>query len=204
MKKEKNIKLLSIIFIVALFLSYHIYNYCVDELNKEKVEEYIVTYDDFDNYQENTVTKINYIEEQDNYLGILLIPKLNFKKGFYSIDSKKNNVNQNIAVLNESEMPDVSGSSLIIAAHNGSSYLAYFKDLDKLKINDEVDILYKNKRYQYTIFDIYELEKNGKISFTKNVNENYLVLTTCSKNKNKQLVVISKLVNKEFFNEKRN
>ena len=195
MRKEKDLKLLSIIFVISLFLSYHIYNYCINELNNEKVESYLVNYDVLDNYQNELVTKMDYSEEQENYLGILLIPKLNFKKGFYNIDSKKNNVNQNIMVLKESKMPDIKGSSLIIAGHNGSSYLAYFKDLDKLKVDDEVDILYNNKKYQYAIFDIYELDKNGKISFDKNINENYLVLTTCSKNKDKQMVVMAKLIN---------
>ena len=195
MERKRNISLLFIIFIISLFLSYHIYNYCITEFNKQKVDNYLIEYEIQDNYRENNIQKIEYQEKSNDYLGVLLIPKLNFKQGFYNINDQRNDVNQNIEVLKGSLMPDIKGSSLIIAGHKGESYLGYFNNLDKLSINDELDIFYHNKKYQYTIFDIYELEKNGKISFTKNIYENYLVLTTCSKKDNRQLIVVAKLVN---------
>ena len=195
MERKRNISLLFIIFIISLFLSYHIYNYCITEFNKQKVDNYLIEYEIQDNYRENNIQKIEYQEKSNDYLGVLLIPKLNLKQGFYDINDKRNDVNQNIEILKGSLMPDIKGSSLIIAGHKGESYLGYFNNLDKLSINDELDIFYHNKKYQYTIFDIYELEKNGKISFTKNIYENYLVLTTCSKKDNRQLIVVAKLVN---------
>lgn len=195
MERKRNISLLFIIFIISLFLSYHIYNYCITEFNKQKVDNYLIEYEIQDNYRENNIQKIEYQEKSNDYLGVLLIPKLNLKQGFYDINDKRNDVNQNIEVLKGSLMPDIKGSSLVIAGHKGESYLGYFNNLDKLAINDELDIIYQNQKYQYTIFDIYELEKNGKISFTKNIYENYLVLTTCSKKDNRQLIVVAKLVN---------
>jgi LPXTG-site transpeptidase (sortase) family protein len=195
MERKRNISLLFIIFIISLFLSYHIYNYCITEFNKQKVDNYLIEYEIQDNYRENNIQKIEYQEKSNDYLGVLLIPKLNFKQGFYNINDNRNDVNQNIEILKGSLMPDIKGSSLVIAGHKGESYLGYFNNLDKLSINDELDIFYHNKKYQYTIFDIYELEKNGKISFTKNIYENYLVLTTCSKKDNRQLIVVAKLVN---------
>lgn len=194
MERKRNISLL-IILVIAFFLSYHIYNYCIIKFNNQKVDNYLVEYEIQDNYRENNIQKIEYQEKSNDYLGVLLIPKLNFKQGFYNINDERNNVNQNIEVLKGSEMPDIKGSSLVIAGHKGESYLGYFNNLDKLAINDELDIIYQNQKYQYTIFDIYELERNGRISFTKNINENYLVLTTCSKKNNLQLVVVGKLIN---------
>ena len=195
MERKRNISLLLIVLVISLFLSYHVYNYCILKFNNKKVDNYLVEYEIQDNYHKNNPQKIDYQEKSDDYLGVLLIPKLNFKQGFYNIDDQRNNVNQNIEVLKESEMPDVKGSSLVIAGHKGESYLGYFNNLDKLAINDELEIIYQNKKYLYTIFDIYELARNGKISFQKNIYENYLVLTTCSKKDNQQLVVVAKLVN---------
>ncbi len=194
MERKRNFSLL-IILVIAFFLSYHIYNYCIIKFNNQKVDNYLVEYEIQDNYRENNIQKIEYQEKSNDYLGVLLIPKLNFKQGFYNINDERNNVNQNIEVLKGSEMPDIKGSSLVIAGHKGESYLGYFNNLDKLAINDELDIIYQNQKYQYTIFDIYELERNGSISFTKNIHENYLVLTTCSKKNNLQLVVVGKLIN---------
>ena len=194
MERKRKFSLL-IILVIAFFLSYHIYNYCIIKFNNQKVNNYLVEYEIQDNYRENNIQKIEYQEKSNDYLGVLLIPKLNFKQGFYNINDDRNNVNQNIEVLKGSEMPDIKGSSLVIAGHKGESYLGYFNNLDKLAINDELDIIYQNQKYQYTIFDIYELERNGRISFTKNIHENYLVLTTCSKKNNLQLVVVGKLSN---------
>ncbi len=190
MKNEKTFSLMVIIFVISLFLSYHVYYYCINNFNNKKVDNYFVSQDVMDNYKKIVVEK----EDSNDYLGILSIPKIHFQKGFYNIDDERNNVNQNIEVLKTSEMPNVLGSSLIIAGHKGNSYLGYFNDLDKLEINDEIDIYYNNYKYQYEVFDIYELDKNGKITFSKNIHENYLVLTTCSKKKDKQLIVLSKMI----------
>ena len=91
-------------------------------------------------------------------------------------------------------MPSEDNGTFILAAHNGNSYLSFFKDLDKLKIDDIVIIHYNNKKYYYSVNDIYEENKNGKININKNIHENILVLTTCSNNKNKQLIIVSKLI----------
>ena len=166
MERKKNFSLL-IILVIAFFLSYHIYNYCIIKFNNQKVDNYLVEYEIQDNYRENNIQKIEYQEKSNDYLGVLLIPKINFKQGFYNINDERNNVNQNIEVLKGSEMPDIKGSSLVIAGHKGESYLGYFNNLDQLSINDELDIIYQNQKYQYTIFDIYELERNEEYLLLK-------------------------------------
>ena len=55
-----------------------------------------------------------------DYVGVLEIPKVNLKKGFVSIDSKYNNVNKNIEIMKESSYPDVDGSLMVMASHNGT------------------------------------------------------------------------------------
>ena len=54
-------------------------------------------------------------------------------------------------------------------------------------------IIYKNKKYIYSVKNIWEENKNGYIHINRE-NEKQLILTTCSKTKkNKQLVINSTL-----------
>ena len=143
---------------------------------------------------EKVVKKINN-EVKEEYLGILKIPKINLQEGFYNINSKNNNINKSITILKESSMPDINGSIIYLTAHSGYGYLAFFKDLDKLELGDLITIDIKDNSYQYIVSNIYEMDKTGKIEVNHNINENYIVLTTCSNSKDKQLVVVGKLIN---------
>lgn len=128
------------------------------------------------------------------YIGSLSIPKINLTKGFVSVDSKYNTVNKNIQVVKGSTYPDVEKGNFIIAAHSGTSYLAYFKNLYKLVNGDKAYIDYNGKRYTYSIVNIYEQEKTGKIIIYRNGDKTCLTLVTCTKNsKTKQTIYILEL-----------
>ena len=128
------------------------------------------------------------------YIGTLSIPKINFTKGFLSVDSKYNTVNKNIQVVKGSTYPDVEKGNFIIAAHSGTSYLAYFKNLYKLVNGDKAYIDYNGKHYTYSIVNIYEQEKTGKIIIYRNGDKTCLTLVTCTKNsKTKQTVYVLEL-----------
>ena len=132
------------------------------------------------------------------YIGTLEIPKINLSKGFTDINSKYNTVNKNIQVVETSTYPDVDKGNFIIAAHSGTSYLAYFKNLYKLAIGDKAYVNYNNKRYTYQIVNIYEQEKTGKIAIYRNLNKTTMTLVTCTKDsKTKQTVYILELTNIE-------
>ena len=62
----------------------------------------------------------NYQPEKEEYVAVIEILKINLKKGLYSKDSKKNNVN-NIEILKESDMPDIKNGNFILAGHSGTS-----------------------------------------------------------------------------------
>ena len=135
--------------------------------------------------------------ETYNYIGVLEIPKINFKRGFLKINDRNNNVNKNIQVLENSAMPNVDNGLLVIAGHSGSGRVAFFKNLYKLKVKDEVFIYYENIKYVYEILTIYDESKDGTIAIDKKSDETILVLTTCSQTDDKkQLVIIAKQVNK--------
>ena len=190
--KKGSISLIIIMISIALFACYHIYYQYVDYGSDNLVRDY---YD-----KESTIVKVEKInsEVHEKYLGIIKIPKINLEKGFYNIDSKNNDINKNVTILKESVMPNINGSIIYLIAHSGTGYHAFFKDIDKLTINDIINLDINNNSYQYIVNDIYEMDKNGKIMVNHNIHDNYLVLTTCSKNKDKQLIIVSKMVNKSI------
>lgn len=189
MKKSIHISLIIIMLSLALFCCYHIYYYFLDKGSNELVE----TYYEKKIEPERIVTKIAR-KEKEEYLGILKIPKINLQEGFYNINSKNNNVSNSVTILKESVLTIGSESIIYLIAHSGTGYLAFFKDLNKLNINDILYLDINKNSYQYVINDIYEVEKNGKIIVNHNIHEDYLVLSTCGEN-NKQLVITSKLIN---------
>jgi len=135
--------------------------------------------------------KENVVSQNNNYLGILEIPKINLKNGFYDINSRYNNVDYNITVINGSTYPDEEKNNLILAAHSGDCPVCYFDKLYKLQINDYAYLYYKNVKYNYKIVDVYEVEKDGTVEIYRDYSKNVLTLITCTRNSNtKQTVYI--------------
>jgi LPXTG-site transpeptidase (sortase) family protein len=133
-----------------------------------------------------------------DYIGYLKIEKIGLYKGFVDKNSSLNNVDYNMQIINPSDYPDVDKGNFIIAAHSGNSSIAYFKNLYKLSVGDQVDIYYNSVDYVYTIDDIYTQPKNGSVSIYRDVNVSTLTLITCTKNNNKtQTIYIASLTNKK-------
>lgn len=198
-KKSNKLFIISIINLVigiTLFTYNSVYDYYLNVLDKNKVDNYIndskikVNIVSIDN--ENTINN----EGVNNYLGVISIPKINLEQGFYYIDNPMNNVDKNIELISNSNMPDVENGTLILAAHSGNDRVSYFNKLYKLNIDDEIEIIYNKSKYLYKLIDIYEVEKTGSITLHNINNITSLVLVTCSNfNDNLQVVYISRLVN---------
>lgn len=198
-RKSKKLFIISVINLVigiTLFTYNSVYDYYLNMLDKNKVDNYIndskikVNVVSIDN--ENTINN----EEVNNYLGVISIPKINLEQGFYGIDNPMNNVDKNIELISNSNMPDVENGTLILAAHSGNDRVSYFNKLYKLNIDDEIEIIYNKSKYLYKLIDIYEVEKTGSITLHNINNITSLVLVTCSNfNDNLQVVYISRLVN---------
>jgi len=208
-KKEKNKSRFSIIgsFLIigatGVFLFYNIYNFYINRIEEKKAEEFInnPVVEDTPVIEETTEEVKEEVKQPEtyNYVGVLEIPKINFKRGFLDIKDKNNNVNKNIQVLENSAMPNVNGGLLVIAGHSGSGRVAFFRNLYKLKENDQIYIYYENIKYIYQVQKYYEETKDGDISIDKN-SESTLVLTTCSQtDKNKQIIIVSKLIDKTDY-----
>ena len=119
-------------------------------------------------------------EVTNDYIGYLTIPKINLKKGFLDMRSELNNIEQNITVIEGSSYPDKEKGNLIIAAHSGSGWKAFFNDLYKLSTGDIAEVSYKGKKYTYKIVNIYKQEKTGTIAIYRNYDKTTLTLITCT------------------------
>lgn len=160
-----------------------------EEIKKNKsVEKYLI----------NQKTDVNI--EPDNsvsqydYIGVIEIPSIDLKRGFLDKDSIYNDVNYNIEVLIDSDMPDIENGNFILAAHSGNTMVSYFKNIHNLSLNDDIYIYYNGNKYIYKVINKYQIEKTGYANIVRNNNKNTLTLITCISNTNYQLVVICELI----------
>lgn len=131
------------------------------------------------------------------FIGYLEIKKINLKQGLVSKNSYYNKVKYNIQMLSLSDYPDKNLGNVILAAHSGTGYLAFFKNLYKLSKGDEAKITYKGYNYVYKIVDIYNVPKTGKVKVNRDVHKTCLTLITCTHNsKTEQTVYILELASK--------
>ena len=165
----------------------------IEQQDNKKVEQF---FDIQDSKEETIITNEEEIvtKKEISYIGILEIPSINLKKGFYGINDINNNVNRNIEIIENSDMPDVVNGTFILAGHSGSGAYSHFKNLYKLSLNDKLYIYYNENKYSYKVVNIYDVEKTGKVKIKRDANKTYLVLITCRHNTNKQIVIIAELL----------
>ena len=123
------------------------------------------------------------------YVAYLEIPKIGFKRGLYDINSPLNNVNNDIAFLDNTEYPN-NNSNTVIIGHSGNSNKAYFNDLKLLELNDLIYFYYNNFKYEFVISNIYLVNKTGNVDVIKNKDKMTLTLITCYLD-DYQLVIIA-------------
>ncbi len=176
---KKSIKIL-LLLSIYLFLCKIIYQN--SHINTTKIS--------IDTYQEEISPK------KEIPIGTLIIEKIKIKESLFAISSTKNNIEEHITILNDSIEPDHENSIMILAAHSGLGKIAYFNDLNKLQKEDEIKLIYKNNLYIYQITDLWEQNKNGYITISKEKNKQ-LILTTCSPTNSKKQLIISSILTKE-------
>ncbi len=185
----------SLIFLSGLFIIVKDYylNKQIENKEEQAIEEYY-------NIEETVSTeepeKIEVVKEQKkiNYIAILKIPKINLERGLVDPNSYLNNVNYNLEIVKGSDMPDVNNGNMIIAGHSGTARISYFRNLNRLDIDDLIIIDYNFNSYKYKVVDIYDIEKNGYAEISKEKNTTTLTLITCRHNTNKQIVIIAKQI----------
>lgn len=175
-----------------------------EKYEKEKIEEQINDIknnekkdnNSTDNNDKNNSSTTS--SSKDDYLGRLMIPKINFNRSFYKIDSVYNDVDKNIQVMKGSSLPDVDGGNLIIAGHSGNVWFSFFKNLYKLKKGNNAYVYYNDTKYTYKVVDIYNVKKNGKVTVKRDRTKRTMTLITCTKNsKTLQTVYILEQIDEE-------
>lgn len=131
---------------------------------------------------ESNEQEIKPIIDYSKYLGVLEIPKIGLKRGFYNIDSEYNSIEYNVSMVKGSTLPDVTYGNLILMAHSGSAAISYFAYLHNLKIGDDAYVTYGGKQYNYRLINVYDVEKTGKVKIVRSYNKTTLTLITCTKN----------------------
>ena len=202
-KMKCQYKIFGISFIIIGILLIGVYQYRISRDNKlddeavdiyfEKQQEVVEDISNEEIAEEKEESKES-SEPLYEYIGVLEIPSINFKRGFLDINDKNNTVSKNIQVLNGSEYPDVVNGNFMIAGHSGSGRIAFFKNLYKLSKGEESYIYYKNKKYIYKMIESYEVQKTGIVPIKNYENKTILTLITCSQDESKQIVFINELV----------
>lgn len=210
-KKEKNKKKFKSQFLVIGSLSilvgisiigYHIYSdYRLKNIEDNNIQEFFNEEQNEETIQEEVFVEVENkkVDETNyDYIAVLEIPQINLKRGL-SQDKYYNNVNRNVEILKGSTMPNVSKGNFILAGHSGSGRVAYFRNLNKLTIGDISYIYYGGVKYTYKVNNIYDIEKTGTATITRDLNKTTLTMITCRHNTNKQIVIISELINQESY-----
>ena len=144
---------------------------------------------------DTTIQKEEVVVDYSKYFGILEIPRIGLKRGFYNLDSKYNDIEYNVTMVRGSQMPDVDRGNLILMAHSGDAYISYFAYLYYLQIGNSAYITYNGNKYTYNLVNKYDVEKNGTVKIFRSYDKTTLTLITCTKNNDTlQTVYIFELV----------
>lgn len=203
--KNNRYSILIMIGIYFIFLgsSYLIYNQYnnekQDSINDGLIEDYFKVEDEIVETPQKEIEEDPVSKEKIDYIAVLEIPKIKLKRGIVDKNSSYNNVNRNIYTLKETTMPDEEDNShIMLASHSGNSYISYFKNLNKLNLNDEVYFFYKNNKYVYKVIKKYEVEKTGTVKLSKK-NSSDITLITCVSGTNNQIVLVANLESIENY-----
>lgn len=208
--KKSQILLLGslLVFIGSIFLTYEYFakmkSDVFSEMQLSYMENEIVEADDSEETTE--VPELENLDKTEappkqpevdysKYLGVLEIPKIGLKRGFYNIDSRYNNIQYNVSMVAGSTLPDVVNGNLILMAHSGWAAISYFEYLYNLRIGDYAYIVYKGKKYSYKLVNVYDVPKTGKVKIVRSYNKTTLTLITCTRNSDSlQTVYVFELV----------
>ena len=204
--KNKRYSILIMIGVFFIFLgsSYLIYNQYnnekQDSINDGLIEDYFKVEDEIIETPQKEIEEEKPVpKEKIDYIAVLEIPKIKLKRGIVDKNSSYNNVNRNIYTLKVTTMPDEEDNShIMLASHSGNSYISYFKNLNKLNLNDEVYFFYKNNKYVYKVIKKYEVEKTGTVKLSKK-NSSDITLITCVSGTNNQIVLVANLESIENY-----
>lgn len=189
-----------ILLLVMIYSQYNIekenekfINKYIEDTTKIEIEE-IPSVSEENNQESNQKQSNNKID----YTAVLEIPKINLKRGVVNSTENFNSINYAISVDSNSKYPDEYGN-FILYAHSGNCYFSFFKDLNKVNLNDEVYVYYDGVKYKYLITDKYEIKKTGNVNVAIPSQKKLITLITCINGTDKQIVLTGELMSGENY-----
>ena len=158
--------------LVLLLVSYVVFCFCIYQNNN--IKSTTIKTDNIERVTNTASIKTNEVNTKEtnnnsDSFAILSIKKINLKEKIYPLSDKRNNVEEHVTILNDSNLA--------------------FNRLDELKTGDKIELNINNENLTYILKKSEEQDKTGKIEIVKD-NTKQLILTTCSKSdKTKQLVI---------------
>jgi len=122
--------------------------------------------------------------EYKEYLGYIEIPKYNIKRLI------KEGMTNHILNKNYVGIKKINNKLILLAGHNIN---LVFHKIHYLQINDEIN-LYLDKFYTYKVKKKYEIKVDDYSILNQKYSDNTIILMTCTKNKNKRLIVIAEMI----------
>ena len=98
-------------------------------------------------------------------------------------------IDRNVSIYPTSDMPNIKNGNFILFAHNGNSRVSYFKNIYKLKNNDEIYIYYNNIKYTYRIIKNYEVAMTDRTPLNK-MDQSIITLITCKSGNDKYRTIV--------------
>lgn len=156
---------------------------------REKIEvlEYVERVNDSDSGSDSEG------EEKDRNSFYLVISKIDLFKRLREVGELENDISLGIQTI----VNDLTEGNLILAAHSGNNYNAYFKDIDELRNGDKVIVYYKNYRYEYEIYKRGEFGKKIGLDREEIVFQDLLLVTCSDVSEGMQIVIYGKLGRRE-------
>jgi len=144
------------------------------EISPSTIEGAPVSEETPEYYEEYTI-------DYSKYYGVLEIPRIGLKRGFYRVGSKYNDIQYNVTMADGSVSPSEGDGNLVLMAHSGDSYISYFAYLYRLGVGDDCYITLSGVTYHYQIVEIYDVNKSGMMVLDMNQTGKKLTLITCTK-----------------------
>jgi len=122
---------------------------------------------------------------------VLSIKKIGIERQVVFTNDIMSTMKNDIALYHTSSYPGEEGTTILLA-HSGNVSYAFFKDLDKLDLADEIVILYGGVCYKYKVNEIKIVNEESVKFLENNKKGSSVVLITCKKGDNtKRLVIIA-------------
>ena len=203
MKKLGFILILISILIISIYYIFHSFEL---KYETKRIDNYINNTSKSDTKRDTLDNKtINFNKNSDkkqkksDYKAILEIPNIKLKQGVVDTTKNYNSIKYAISVDKNSDYPDKPGN-FILYAHSGNSSITYFKNLYKVNTNDKIYVHYNSIKYEYSIINKYNIEKNGKAKILDSKNNHYITLITCNQEmKGYQIFLIGNLISKTTY-----